>query len=134
MESIYQIHIGLYSIDTSCRWLWTLLRGRFQSNRRQPYILLSYINAHPNLRSLLAYIVHIYYFIQNGTFFAAVMTAFKLAFCGFIALWNHIPAFMMIFTFLSTHSWTLEALVLSVYDNDRQDVACPNEAIYCHYK
>lgn len=72
--------------------------------------------------------------LQNGTFFAAVITAFKLAFCGFLALWNHIPFVMRPFTYLSTHSYGLEALVLSVYDQNRDDIKCPDDVFYCHYK
>lgn len=71
---------------------------------------------------------------QNGTFFAAVITAFKLAFCGFLALWNHIPFAMRLFTYLSTHSYGLEALVLSIYDQNRDDIRCPEHILYCHYK
>lgn len=76
----------------------------------------------------------IVFYLQNGTFWAAIITAFKLAFCGFLALWSHMIPTMRAFTYLSTHSYSLEALVLSVYDDDREDIICPENILYCHYK
>lgn len=70
----------------------------------------------------------------TGTFFAAVATAFKLAFCGFLALWTHIPSVMRPLTHLSTHSYSLEALVLSVYGQNREDMSCPDTTLFCQYK
>lgn len=70
----------------------------------------------------------------NGTFWAAIITAFKLAFCGFLALWSHMIPVMRGFSYISTHSYTLEALVLSVYDRNRGVLECPDNIMYCHYK
>ncbi|XP_031623711.1 ATP-binding cassette sub-family G member 1 [Contarinia nasturtii] len=70
----------------------------------------------------------------NGTFWAAIITAFKLAFCGFLALWSHMIPAMKVFTYVSTHAYGLEALVLSVYDHNREDISCPEDILYCHYK
>lgn len=85
--------------------------------------------------SIVIFYLNLFYLLfQNGTFWAAIITAFKLAFCGFLALWSHMIPAMRAFTFVSTHSYTLEALVLSVYDRNRDDISCPEDILYCHYK
>lgn len=66
----------------------------------------------------------------------AILTSIKIILCGFLILWNDMPKFMYTFTHISTHSYTVEALVLSLYGNGRNNLICPydEEIIYCHYK
>lgn len=95
---------------------------------RQRYLLSADTKIHSRFPFSLSFAA------QNGTFIAAMITAFKLAFCGFLAFWDHIPFAMRQFTYLSTHSFGLEALVLSLYDHNRSGIVCPENILYCHFK
>lgn len=41
---------------------------------------------------------------------------------------------MQLMMYLSTISYSLEALVLALYDYNRPDMQCPQSEVYCHYK
>ncbi|XP_037046684.1 ATP-binding cassette sub-family G member 1 [Bradysia coprophila] len=70
----------------------------------------------------------------NGVFVGATSSAFILAFSGFIALHSHISKPMRLLSNMSSMSYMLEAIVLSLYDNNRADLICPDTEMYCHYK
>lgn len=87
----------------------------------------------PNVSNLyISYLI--LYYPQNGTFVGAIVSAFMLAFSGFLALSSHIAKPMKILMYLSSMSYSLEALVLSIYDYNRSEMECPESVIYCHYK
>lgn len=70
---------------------------------------------------------------QNGTFIGAITTCYMLVFCGFLIMFNHMSELMKAFSYLSTLRYSLEALVLAIYDNGRTNMVCPEEELYCHY-
>lgn len=70
----------------------------------------------------------------NGTFIGAVITCYLLAFCGFLAFFNHMPKFMYYISFSSVMRYGLEGTTLAVLGNNRQDFSCPDTELYCHYK
>ncbi|XP_065090174.1 ATP-binding cassette sub-family G member 1 [Ochlerotatus camptorhynchus] len=69
----------------------------------------------------------------NGTFIGAITTCYMLVFCGFLIMFNHMSELMKAFSYLSTLRYSLEALVLAIYDNGRTNMVCPEEELYCHY-
>uniref|UniRef100_A0A1B0CMJ5 ABC transporter domain-containing protein n=1 Tax=Lutzomyia longipalpis TaxID=7200 RepID=A0A1B0CMJ5_LUTLO len=70
----------------------------------------------------------------NGTFFGAVGTCFLLVFSGFLVLFNHMPDVMRILSYFSFKRYSLEGLVLAIYDNNRSSLWCPETELYCHYR
>ncbi|GAB0095927.1 ATP-binding cassette sub-family G member 1 [Sergentomyia squamirostris] len=70
----------------------------------------------------------------NGTFVGAITTCFLLAFSGFLVLFNHMPEVMRIISYFSFKRYSLEGLVLAIYDNNRSSLWCPDSELYCHYK
>lgn len=80
----------------------------------------------------LKYLLFIYF--QNGTFFGAVGTCFLLVFSGFLVLFNHMPEVMRILSYFSFKRYSLEGLVLTIYDNNRSSLWCPESEMYCHYR
>lgn len=40
---------------------------------------------------------------------------------------------MLFVSDISLHKYCLEGLVTAVYQNGRDDLRCPDEAMYCHY-
>ncbi|XP_059616488.1 ATP-binding cassette subfamily G member 4 isoform X2 [Phlebotomus argentipes] len=70
----------------------------------------------------------------NGTFFGAIGTCFLLVFSGFLVMFNHMPEVMRILSYFSFKRYTLEGLVLAIYDNNRSSLWCPDTELYCHYR
>ncbi|KAJ6643142.1 ATP-binding cassette subfamily G member 4 [Pseudolycoriella hygida] len=62
----------------------------------------------------------------NGTFVGATLSAYKVAFSGFIALHSHISKPMRLMSNVSSMRYLLESVVLSIYDLNRADMKCPN--------
>uniref|UniRef100_A0A182J370 Uncharacterized protein n=1 Tax=Anopheles atroparvus TaxID=41427 RepID=A0A182J370_ANOAO len=69
----------------------------------------------------------------NGTFIGAIMTCFMFVFCGFFIMFSHMSDVMRGVSYLSSHRYGYEALVLTAYDDNRSDLVCPNDEVYCHY-
>ncbi|XP_035794876.1 ATP-binding cassette sub-family G member 1-like [Anopheles albimanus] len=69
----------------------------------------------------------------NGTFIGAIMTCFMFVFCGFFIMFSHMSEAMRGISYLSSHRYGFEALVLTAYDDNRADLVCPGDQIYCHY-
>lgn len=69
----------------------------------------------------------------NGTFVGSMITTFKIALCGFLAMPSQVSALVRYAMHLSTLSYTLEASTLALYDNRRADLRCPDTEMYCHY-
>lgn len=55
-------------------------------------------------------------------------------FSGFLVLFNHMPVVMQYVSRLSFKRYSMEALVLALYDNGRANLICPDEEMYCHYR
>uniref|UniRef100_A0A182QES3 ABC transporter domain-containing protein n=1 Tax=Anopheles farauti TaxID=69004 RepID=A0A182QES3_9DIPT len=70
---------------------------------------------------------------QNGTFIGAIMTCFMFVFCGFLIMFSHMSDAMRGVSYLSSHRYSFEALVLTAYDDSRSDLVCPKDEMYCHY-
>lgn len=71
---------------------------------------------------------------QTGTFVGAITTAYMFMFSGFLVLFNHMPVVMQYVSWLSFKRYSMEALVLAIYDGDRENMACPEDKMYCHYR
>lgn len=69
----------------------------------------------------------------NGTFIGAIMTCFMFVFCGFFIMFSHMSDAMRGISYLSSHRYGYEALVLTAYDDNRSDLVCPQDELYCHY-
>uniref|UniRef100_A0A182NGM4 ABC-2 type transporter transmembrane domain-containing protein n=1 Tax=Anopheles dirus TaxID=7168 RepID=A0A182NGM4_9DIPT len=69
----------------------------------------------------------------NGTFIGAIMTCFMFVFCGFLIMFSHMSDAMRGVSYLSSHRYSFEALVLTAYDDSRSDLVCPKDEMYCHY-
>ncbi|XP_058056884.1 ATP-binding cassette sub-family G member 1 [Anopheles bellator] len=69
----------------------------------------------------------------NGTFIGAIMTCFMFVFCGFLIMFSHMSDAMRGISYLSAHRYGFEALVLTAYDDNRADLRCPDDEMYCHY-
>ncbi|EAA14886.4 AGAP008889-PA, partial [Anopheles gambiae str. PEST] len=69
----------------------------------------------------------------NGTFIGAIMTCFMFVFCGFLIMFSHMSDAMRGISYLSSHRYSFEALVLTAYDDSRSDLVCPKDEMYCHY-
>ncbi|XP_053676005.1 ATP-binding cassette sub-family G member 1 [Anopheles nili] len=69
----------------------------------------------------------------NGTFIGAIMTCFMFVFCGFLIMFSHMSDAMRGVSYLSSHRYSFEALVLTAYDDSRGDLVCPQDEMYCHY-
>ncbi|XP_053665593.1 ATP-binding cassette sub-family G member 1 [Anopheles marshallii] len=69
----------------------------------------------------------------NGTFIGAIMTCFMFVFCGFLIMFSHMSDAMRGISYLSSHRYSFEALVLTAYDDSRTDLVCPKDEMYCHY-
>lgn len=67
----------------------------------------------------------------NGTFLGAILACSMLAFSGFMILFNHMPRFMYYISYVSYIKYSLHALVLAMYDYNREKLFCP--VVYCHY-
>ncbi|XP_030382849.1 ATP-binding cassette sub-family G member 1 [Scaptodrosophila lebanonensis] len=70
----------------------------------------------------------------NGTFVGSVSTCFMLMFSGFLILLTHIPAALRFIAFLSPLRYALENMVISLYGNNRDNLVCPPNELYCHFK
>lgn len=69
----------------------------------------------------------------NGIFVGAMIGTFKILLSGFLAMPSQMSRAVRAMMNLSTLSYTLEACTLSLYDNQRGDIACPDGVMYCHY-
>lgn len=69
----------------------------------------------------------------NGTFVSSMLSTFKIALCGFLAMPSQVSGFIRAFMNLSTLSYTLEASTLALYDNRRSNIRCPDSEMYCQY-
>lgn len=67
----------------------------------------------------------------NGTFLGAILACSMLAFSGFIVLFNHMPRIMYYISYVSYLKYSLHAIVLAIYDYNREKLFCP--ITYCHY-
>lgn len=56
-----------------------------------------------------------------------------IVFCGFLALFKHMPAIMLFISDFSLHKYCLVALTIAAYENGRPDIYCPDTLLYCHY-
>lgn len=56
-----------------------------------------------------------------------------IVFSGFLVLFNHMPSIMVYISDMSLHKYCLEALVVALYSQGRNDIVCPSEVMYCHY-
>ncbi|ETN64305.1 abc transporter [Anopheles darlingi] len=63
----------------------------------------------------------------NGTFIGAIMTCFMFVFCGFFIMFSHMSEAMRGISYLSSHRYGFEALVLTAYDDNRADLVCPGD-------
>lgn len=63
-----------------------------------------------------------------------ITTAYMFMFSGFLVLFNHMPLVMQYVSRLSFKRYSMEALVLALYDDDRENMVCPDEELYCHYR
>lgn len=63
-----------------------------------------------------------------------IATAYMFMFSGFLVLFNHMPVAMQFVSRLSFKRYSMEALVLALYDNNRANMVCPDEEMYCHYR
>ncbi|XP_017466229.1 PREDICTED: ATP-binding cassette sub-family G member 1 [Rhagoletis zephyria] len=70
----------------------------------------------------------------NGTFIGAVLTCFMLIFSGFLILLTHMSSFMRVLSYLSPIRYALESMVLAIYSNNRGNMFCPMDVMYCHFK
>ncbi|XP_055916554.1 ATP-binding cassette sub-family G member 1-like [Eupeodes corollae] len=70
----------------------------------------------------------------NGTFVGAVLTCFMVIYSGFLILFTHMSSIMRAVSYTSAHRYALESMILSVYDNGRADMQCPQDVMYCHFK
>ena len=73
-------------------------------------------------------------FLQNGTFFGAILTALMLTLAGFLILFTHMPKVMYYLTYASFLSYSYEGLVQAVYGFNRAALPCPDDVMYCHLK
>lgn len=71
---------------------------------------------------------------QTGTFIGVISTAYMFMFSGFLVMFNHMPLAMQYVSRLSFKRYSMEALVLALYDNNRANMICPDEVPYCHYR
>ncbi|PBC33137.1 ATP-binding cassette sub-family G member [Apis cerana cerana] len=67
----------------------------------------------------------------NGTFLGAILACSMLAFSGFVILFNHMPRIMYYVSYVSYIKYSLHAIVLAMYDFNREKLFCP--ITYCHY-
>lgn len=72
-------------------------------------------------------------FLQNGTFFGAILSCYMIVFCGFLVLFKHMPAIMLFISDFSIHKYCLVALTIAAYEGGRPDIYCPEDHLYCHY-
>jgi hypothetical protein len=56
-----------------------------------------------------------------------------IVFCGFLALFKHMPKIMLFISDFSIHKYCLVALTIAAYDGARPDIYCPEDHLYCHY-
>ncbi|XP_053961340.1 ATP-binding cassette sub-family G member 1 [Anastrepha ludens] len=70
----------------------------------------------------------------NGTFFGAVLSSFMLIFSGFLILLTHMSRFMRMLSYFSPIRYALEGMVLAIYSNNRGNIVCPIDVMYCHFK
>lgn len=61
-----------------------------------------------------------------------ITTAYMIMFSGFLVLFNHMPMVLQYVSRLSFKRYSMEGLVLALYDNDRGNMDCPE--VYCHYR
>lgn len=61
-------------------------------------------------------------------------TAYMFMFSGFLVLFNHMPVVMQYVSRLSFKRYSMEGLVLALYDDNRPNMICPDEQMYCHYR
>ncbi|XP_067624910.1 ATP-binding cassette sub-family G member 1 [Eurosta solidaginis] len=70
----------------------------------------------------------------NGTFIGAILTCTMLMFSGFLILLTHMSSLMRVLSYFSPIRYALESMVLAMYSNDRENIACPIDVMYCHFK
>lgn len=72
--------------------------------------------------------------LQTGTFVGVLSTAYMFMFSGFLVLFNHMPVVMQYVSRLSFKRYSMEGLVLALYDGNRENMVCPDEEMYCHIR
>ncbi|XP_055371508.1 ATP-binding cassette sub-family G member 1 [Condylostylus longicornis] len=70
----------------------------------------------------------------NGTFLGAVLCCFMLIYSGFFIFFAHMSIFMRTISYLSPQRFAFESIVLTLYGDNRSNMICPDEEIYCHFK
>ena len=71
-------------------------------------------------------------FLQTGTFWGAIFTAYLCLFGGFFVLFTHMPKYMHWLSYLSFYRFCYDGIVTSVYSYDRPKLECPEDVLYCH--
>lgn len=57
-----------------------------------------------------------------------------LALAGFLVFFSHMPRVMVWASYFSFLRHGLEALVQAIYGRGREQLSCPEDVVYCHYK
>ncbi|XP_017775626.1 PREDICTED: ATP-binding cassette sub-family G member 1-like isoform X1 [Nicrophorus vespilloides] len=70
----------------------------------------------------------------NGTFLGAILTALFLVLAGFLMLFSHMSKFMYVLSYFSYIAYAMEAMVQAMYGFEREQLPCPPDVSYCHYK
>lgn len=68
----------------------------------------------------------------NGTFLSAIITCGMIVYSGYVVLFSHMSSFMRTVSYGSFLRYAFEGLVLSLYADNRDILACPKD--YCHYR
>ncbi|XP_004531236.1 ATP-binding cassette sub-family G member 1 [Ceratitis capitata] len=70
----------------------------------------------------------------NGPFVGAILTSFMLIFSGFLILLTHMSTLMRFLSYLSPIRYAFECMILALYSNNRGNIPCPMDVLYCHFK
>lgn len=57
-----------------------------------------------------------------------------LVFAGFLVFFRHMQTVMYYLSYTSVLRFALEGTVIAVYGNNRTNLYCPEDVLYCHYK
>ncbi|XP_063235823.1 ATP-binding cassette sub-family G member 1-like [Bacillus rossius redtenbacheri] len=69
----------------------------------------------------------------NGVFVGSVFLCFTILFAGCLILFSHMPFVFYCLSFLSMFRYAAIAMVLAIYDYDRDTLECRDET-YCHLR
>ncbi|KMQ91979.1 atp-binding cassette sub-family g member 1 [Lasius niger] len=70
----------------------------------------------------------------NGTFFGAITVCAMLSLAGYLVFFNHMPVILYYVSYVNYFRYAFEGMVQAIYGFQRENLRCPSNVEYCHFR